>query len=587
MNTRARSIFRLLTSAGLLLSLLFGGSGCQAPGHSIPFVTVREANLRHGPIDLPLSETDREEILSFLQRGGNWGNRDVTDFHAPRHYSGLLDLLSNPEFLYSHNFRNKNQIDMISPRMRRWFHDPIIYQIIDASRERPPVHNPMSISDGKYWWIFYTQKDSPDAHDAQLVSLTITASLSKSMRHYENIQESAAASPERHLDESMPAEAYSTRPGTPGEHKDLHSAFVEHLLQAAHVQLISRLKDARLGFSHPGDIRIFIPDIHLLSRDRAAAFKYGTNFIPLLSSLANELVEFKQATAAQGARVTVYQLGDFFDVWRETPVYLSKDKFAEGTATFVQKMAEDHQHLYETLFGRELNTHFVLGNHDFDLHYLEDFIAAELRYYFPFRYQTEPVAIALHGAVFDKREREFSDAVKHAAVHYLGPSVNQRVIDLTPARDLIVKDHGNKDYSDYIRHPTPPELGESLPLKDENLLVHDILGEDNFNVFSSDDSDLPEQDLVFFPQAKDFATVVNRETRWDIHLVICGHTHHPRIVIEEGDPDKVGFRSGLFALVDCGAWIEECNISGEIHPNAQIAILYNNEIRIYQLLPRE
>ena len=39
-------------------------------------------------------------------------------------------------------------------------------------------------------------------------------------------------------------------------------------------------------------------------------------------------------------------------------------------------------------------------------------------------------------------------------------------------------------------------------------------------------------------------------------------------------------------LVDCGAWIEEGKLDGEIVRNAQVGILYDNDIRIYQLFPR-
>ncbi len=578
---------RIVTAAGILFCLFFLESGCQAPKYSIPFITVREADLRYGPIDLPLDKKNREKILSFLQRGGNWGNQDLVDYEAPTHYSGLLDLLSNPDFLYSHNFRNRTQIDEISPTLQPWFHNPIIYQIIDASQDRPPVHNPISISDGKYWWVFYTHKDTPESDDSKVVRLTITASLSKSMKHFEDIQENAAESPSRNLEKSVPTAIYAEQIETPVEHSDIHTAFLEHLLQIAHVQLVSRLKDERLDFSFTHDVRIFIPDIHLLSQYRRKTFKYGTNYSPLLGPLAEELIQFKKSVSEKGAQVTVYQLGDFFDVWRETPIYLSKDKFAEGTATAVQKIAEDHQVLYERLFGPELNVHFVLGNHDFDVHYLEDFISAELRYYFPFSAQINPMAIALHGGIFDKRERSLSEAVKHAAVYYLGPSVKDRILDLTEIRDYIATDHGDKDYTDHIRHATPPDLGESLRLKDESLLVHEHLGNNNYNVFTPDQPDLPEKDLVFFPQAKEFAAAINAETGWDIHLVVCGHTHHARIVIDDRSPSQGGFKSGFFALVDCGAWIEEGRLDGEVVPNAQIAILYNNEVRIYQLTPRQ
>ena len=67
----------------------------------------------------------------------------------------------------------------------------------------------------------------------------------------------------------------------------------------------------------------------------------------------------------------------------------------------------------------------------------------------------------------------------------------------------------------------------------------------------------------------------------------AGHTHFARIVVDDRSQTLGGAKSGFFALVDCGAWIEECSLDGEIVPNAQIGIMYNNDIRIYQLSPKK
>ena len=570
-----------------LLGLLFLETGCETLSHSIPFITVREADLRHGPVDLPLSDAERQMILSFLQRGGNWGTQDVVDSNAPTHYSELLDLLCDPAFLSSHNFRNETKIDEISPTMKKWFFNPIIYQIIDATKKRPPTHNPMGMSDGKYWWIFYTEKSTTDPYESRITRMVITASLTKSMVHYKNIQEDAMRSPLRNRERGVLPEMHAERISQQIEHADFHTLFVQHLLRVSHVKLVSRLKDSRLGFPEPHDIRVFIPDVHLISREKEKTYKYGTNYVPLLSSLAEELIEFKKSGSEKGALVTVYQLGDFFDLWRETPVYLSRNRLAEGTATRVQKIAEDHQILYERLFGPELNTQHVLGNHDFDLHYLEDFIGSELRYYFPFHAESNPVALAVHGDIFDQKEGRLSAVLKHMAVYYLGPSVHSRVLNLTPIKELIVKNHGENEYTDYIHLPKPSSIGRSHPFEGAALLQKNALGDENHNVLRLGDPNLPEKDLKLFPQARDFAAQINDETGWNIRVVVCGHTHFARIVVDDRSQTLERPKGGFFALVDCGAWIEECSLDGEIVPNAQIGIMYNNDIRIYQLYPKK
>ena len=109
-------------------------SGCESSKYSapsakytIPFVTVREADFRCGPLDLPLNRESRRRISNFLQRGGNRANHDMLDPEAPVHYAELLDLISNLQFLYSSNFREKDQIDQVSKSLEIWFHNPIIY----------------------------------------------------------------------------------------------------------------------------------------------------------------------------------------------------------------------------------------------------------------------------------------------------------------------------------------------------------------------------------------------------------------------------------------------------------------------------
>jgi hypothetical protein len=63
-------------------------------------------------------------------------------------------------------------------------------------------------------------------------------------------------------------------------------------------------------------------------------------------------------------------------------------------------------------------------------------------------------------------------------------------------------------------------------------------------------------------------------------MAVIGHTHQARIAVHDiGDE--------FFALMDCGAWIENCSTEDDPapRPNAQIAALGANEARIYQLAP--
>jgi hypothetical protein len=84
-------------------------------------------------------------------------------------------------------------------------------------------------------------------------------------------------------------------------------------------------------------------------------------------------------------------MGDFVDLWRERPMFFKMKKAEERTGLYYQKVLEDHETLSRRLFGPELGTRRVHGNHDFDTHELETCIGSELRYYFPYDAETYPV----------------------------------------------------------------------------------------------------------------------------------------------------------------------------------------------------
>ena len=86
----------------------------------------------------------------------------------------------------------------------------------------------------------------------------------------------------------------------------------------------------------------------------------------------------------------------------------------------------------------------------------------------------------------------------------------------------------------------------------------------------------------FLEKACEECVNVNRETGSKLRMVIIGHTHHARIATMK-TPDGTPF-----ALVDIGAWIENCSEEEGAAPvpNAQIAALSENQVRIYQLGPK-
>ena len=76
---------------------------------------------------------------------------------------------------------------------------------------------------------------------------------------------------------------------------------------------------------------------------------------------------------------------------------------------------------------------------------------------------------------------------------------------------------------------------------------------------------------------------INQRHDTDLRLAVIGHTHRARIVVDDTEEH-------FFALIDCGAWIERCKTrvddKEQVMENAQIGVLFDNDIRIYQLTPK-
>jgi len=75
----------------------------------------------------------------------------------------------------------------------------------------------------------------------------------------------------------------------------------------------------------------------------------------------------------------------------------------------------------------------------------------------------------------------------------------------------------------------------------------------------------------------------NRQFELNMKAIIIGHTHHARIAVQRNPQGAL-----TFALIDTGAWIEQCREAegGTKMDNAQITALSANEVRIYQLEPK-
>jgi UDP-2,3-diacylglucosamine pyrophosphatase LpxH len=332
----------------------------------------------------------------------------------------------------------------------------------------------------------------------------------------------------------------------------LHDRLLTALEAVADVALVSKLRDPRLRFPDPSRLNVFVPDLHLVTARRQ--FRFGTNAPETLAAVLRRLRDFR--SEAQPDHVVVYQIGDLLDLWRETD---GLDPDAD-VASAIEDACPD---VIEAIYDAALDTQFLLGNHDYDLYRWPNYDVWR-RYFYLL-----PSTLVLHGDIFDWIEK-LPDEVQNFFVHLFAPNVQPGRAQLEAMRPLNLAMRASLRPGGFV------QAGEA-PVR-RLLAPADVADAGRFNV---QDAQSPPEMLRFFDSARQKCGEVNQQFGLDLTTLVIGHTHHARIVVhEDGD--------ALFALVDCGAWIEDCITEDDPTPraNAQIAALGENEIRIYQLSPR-
>lgn len=325
----------------------------------------------------------------------------------------------------------------------------------------------------------------------------------------------------------------------------------------AGLRLVTRLADPGLSLP-PGRARLFIPDLHLLSKQAAKTFP-NTGF-----RLTKELTRFLKALAAfkdsNPGELQVFQIGDLFDIWRT--------KGSGGSKRKVDDVSADHGELLSLLlFGPPTGSRasIVAGNHDYDLHNLSEWNAA--RFWF---LNDSPAGVAdallVHGDCFDWIENFFPDALQAAGVRLAKmASAGQHELD---HEDLL----GVLAVNDLIpRNDTPVGVARA------DLGTGGAPADARFNVVQW--TKTVGKVGKYFEGAREMAIGLLERGR-DVRLVICGHSHDARIVIgDRGDGVP-------FALMDCGAWLGQCRFgpASSFRASAQVGVLVGNEARIYQLI---
>jgi UDP-2,3-diacylglucosamine pyrophosphatase LpxH len=328
----------------------------------------------------------------------------------------------------------------------------------------------------------------------------------------------------------------------------LHDDFLSEVSQAAsRVRLVAALRHEGLNFAAKNDLRVFIPDLHVVSRATRKKYDYGTNDAELLADVLTRVANLK--AKSQGSTIAVYQMGDFLDLWREEPI-------ASARVDAASRIVADHPALMNAFFSPSLKARFLLGNHDVDLAWWPNFIAWERRYFLPPRGSLKPSGIALHGDVFDWVEL-LPDALNQFFVYFFSPFSGPSDHDLRDARTVIARENQKCDFAARIAGAAEHgSLGSTsaVPAR-HNLGSH-----------------------AFLDKARAITKAANAKFGLDLRFAVIGHTHHARIAVHDrGNGD-------FFALIDCGGWIEDAHdASGAKYPNQTLAVIGENEARIYQL----
>ena len=335
----------------------------------------------------------------------------------------------------------------------------------------------------------------------------------------------------------------------------LHDSLLLALESVADVQLMASLRDERLMFGREDDLRLFIPDLHLISPLARKRYRYGTNQIDLLAQVLGVLQQYRTTENARGNSVTAYQLGDCLDLWRED----AKERDGFDAASVI---TDSNYQVMRRLCSEELKTRFLLGNHDFELYRRANYSTWARRYFLTQSDQSQHRGVVLHGDLFDWVE-SFPNEFNRWAVYFLSTSKlasDYKVADLSK---VVRKENALHDFSQQI-------AGDAAA---GDLLTARSTVPDRFNVTTNH---------KFLAPAHQACHRMNKEYGQQLRFTVMGHTHQARISVHDGGKDD------FFALIDSGAWIEDSVLpNGTRFANAQLTALSGNEVRIYQLGPRK
>lgn len=305
-------------------------------------------------------------------------------------------------------------------------------------------------------------------------------------------------------------------------------------------------------------VQVFLPDCHLLTKQDGAAypktgFFQGTDLLKLLKTLT-------KLKADHPGQLTVWHLGDLFDIWRA--------RGGRGPAAEVDSIAAEHAEIVDLLrYGAPhgVGASLIAGNHDYALHELAEWQAARYRII-----QNEDPnggdMLVLHGDIFDWIEK-LPDEIQARAVRF-------------------ARWHASGKKNLFNEDEVVGEVNRAVPAGDQAIgkgrVALPVSENSTGHVIEGDKGKTDAPNKKFYQGARELAEALKKRGH-KIRLVVIGHTHWARIVhgrLKGQEP---------FALMDCGAWTGHCRLGSDqpwLH-NGQIGVLAGDEVRLYQVGWRE
>jgi hypothetical protein len=363
-------------------------------------------------------------------------------------------------------------------------------------------------------------------------------------------------------------------------HDEVLSALLDTPGLRLEIRLLGRVADPLIGNASDREVFLFVPDLHVVTAERARAYgQYGFNHAEqrvlarVLQRLARLREDWRQAGTHQ---LLTTQVGDFFDLWRQFVAEADPNTIADDA----------HGDLRDVLYrGVDrglpcLEATILLGNHDTKRGVALAEIPFQLKAFNPTAPEGNPFLFTTHGDAFDLLERLVPDAIEEFLVHFAGPRtpVNKYPIadwgkaaadinkPLDQLNDCIVKPRHDLSAMTGAVRVVP---GQALPARSAHVIT------------SPSQTDHGRFDKYYESLSK---AAERGFYGGSVRVVVVGHSHEATLILCE--PPGGG---RPLVMMDTGAWIEQCTYplaeggTARPEPSAQIGVIHGNDVRLYQM----